>query len=83
MRPGRALPARGPPLLPRGEEVAVTASLGVATLEAHDDARALMRRADLAMYTAKSEGRDTVVGSADAAGPSTVPASHRTGEGAR
>lgn len=41
----------------------ITASFGVATLEANaDDARSLMRRADLAMYTAKSEGRDRVVG---------------------
>ncbi|MBS3942264.1 MAG: GGDEF domain-containing protein [Actinobacteria bacterium] len=41
----------------------VTASLGVATFAVHDDdARSLMRRADLAMYTAKREGRDRVVG---------------------
>ena len=42
--------------------VTVTASLGVATLGADDDVRSLLRRADLAMYTAKSEGRDRVVG---------------------
>lgn len=41
---------------------AVTASFGVATLDAADDARALLRRADLALYTAKQEGRDRVVG---------------------
>ena len=40
----------------------VTASFGVATLDAADDARALLRRADLALYTAKKEGRDHVVG---------------------
>ncbi|WP_052665290.1 GGDEF domain-containing protein [Nitriliruptor alkaliphilus] len=40
----------------------VTASLGVATLEPDEDARALLRRADLALYTAKREGRDRVVG---------------------
>ena len=40
----------------------VTASFGVATLDAADDARALFRRADLALYTAKQEGRDRVVG---------------------
>jgi diguanylate cyclase (GGDEF)-like protein len=43
----------------------VTASFGVATLAADDDARALMRRADLALYAAKSEGRDRVVGVGD------------------
>lgn len=40
----------------------VTASLGVATLGPDEDARALLRRADLALYTAKREGRDRVVG---------------------
>jgi len=40
----------------------VTASFGVATLDPSDDARALFRRADLALYTAKQEGRDRVVG---------------------
>jgi diguanylate cyclase (GGDEF)-like protein len=41
----------------------ITASFGVATLDVDDDdARSLMRRADLAMYTAKREGRDRVVG---------------------
>jgi diguanylate cyclase (GGDEF)-like protein len=40
----------------------VTASFGVATLDPADDARALFRRADLALYTAKQEGRDHVVG---------------------
>lgn len=41
----------------------ITASFGVATLDVdEDDARSLMRRADLAMYTAKRQGRDRVVG---------------------
>lgn len=40
----------------------VTASFGVATLQADDDARSFRRRADYAMYTAKNEGRDRVVG---------------------
>ena len=40
----------------------VTASFGVATLDASDDARELFRRADLALYTAKQEGRDRVAG---------------------
>jgi len=44
--------------------VRITASFGVATLAAEDDARALLRRADYALYRAKNEGRDRVVGSA-------------------
>jgi diguanylate cyclase (GGDEF)-like protein len=45
--------------------VTVTASFGVATLGPDDDARSLMRRVDLALYTAKSEGRDRAVGLTD------------------
>jgi diguanylate cyclase (GGDEF)-like protein len=54
------------------EEVTVTASFGVATLRPHDDARALMRRADLALYTAKSDGRNRVVTAPSATGPMAV-----------
>ena len=54
-------------------EVAVTASLGVASLEPNDTARSLMRRADLALYIAKSEGRDRVVGLPNGAGVGDVP----------
>ena len=43
----------------------VTASFGVATHAADDDFRSLMRRADLALYTAKAEGRDRVIGMPD------------------
>lgn len=43
----------------------VTASFGVATLVEDDDARSLLRRADLALYTAKRNGRDRVVGLSD------------------
>ncbi len=43
----------------------VTASLGVATHAADDVSRSLMRRADLALYTAKAEGRDRVIGLPD------------------
>ncbi len=43
----------------------VTASFGVATHAADDDSRSLMRRADLALYTAKAEGRDRVIGLPD------------------
>ncbi len=39
----------------------VTVSLGVTTFAPDDDPRTLMRRADLALYTAKHEGRDRVV----------------------
>jgi diguanylate cyclase (GGDEF)-like protein/PAS domain S-box-containing protein len=39
----------------------VTCSIGVATLTADDDPRSLYRRADEALYQAKSEGRDRVV----------------------
>lgn len=42
--------------------VPITASLGVATLEPSDDARSIMRRADVALYTAKERGRNCVVG---------------------
>ena len=52
------------PSMPVGD-VTMTASFGVATLGPDDDARSLMRRADLALYTAKSEGRDRVVGLPD------------------
>lgn len=55
------------PMQPSG--VSVTASLGVASLEPGDDPRALLRRADLAMYTAKSDGRDRVVGIPEIASP--------------
>jgi diguanylate cyclase len=50
---------------PLDEAGELTASFGVATLGADDDRRTLLRRADLALYTAKSEGRDRVVGIAD------------------
>jgi len=43
----------------------VTASFGVATYVADDDERSLRRRADLALYTAKTQGRDRVIGLPD------------------
>ena len=55
--------------------VTVTASLGVASLGPDDDVRALLRRADLAMYTAKSDGRDRVVGIPDFNGADEAAAS--------
>ena len=62
------------PMLHAG--VTVTASLGVASLRPDDDVRALLRRADLAMYTAKSDGRNCVVGIPDIASPNEAKASH-------
>lgn len=52
--------------------VTVTASLGVATLGPDDDVRALLRRADLAMYAAKTDGRDRVVGLCDLESPGSA-----------
>ena len=52
----------GAPMVTAGE---VTASFGVATHVSDDDVRSLMRRADLALYTAKAEGRDRVIGMPD------------------
>ena len=58
----------------------VTASFGVATLDATDDARTLLRRADLALSTAKHEGRDRVVGIKlpDRPGDIDGPEAHRS-----
>lgn len=54
--------------------VTVTTSLGVASLRPDDDARALLRRADLALYTAKRDGRDRVVGIPDIVCPDEAEA---------
>lgn len=52
--------------LPQGQELEVTASLGVAALEGVDDTpESLIKRADQALYAAKRDGRNRVV--ADAA----------------
>jgi diguanylate cyclase (GGDEF)-like protein len=49
-----------------GHQIRITVSVGVATLEPGDpDIYALMRRADLAVYTAKDVGRNRVVLCAD------------------
>jgi predicted signal transduction protein with EAL and GGDEF domain len=44
-----------------GRTLPVTVSLGVAVASGDDDAEALIRDADLAMYHAKDSGRDRVV----------------------
>lgn len=58
----RAAVARAPVRLPGGVEIALTVSVGVASLRAEggDDAAALLRRADEALRTAKRSGRDRV-----------------------
>jgi diguanylate cyclase (GGDEF)-like protein len=45
----------------RGERVGVTASIGVVEHLPGEDMQGLIDRADRAMYTAKSQGRDRVV----------------------
>lgn len=42
-------------------DLRVTASFGVATYQADDNADSIVKRADLALYRAKSEGRDRVM----------------------
>ena len=59
-------------------DVAVTASFGVASLGPDDTVRSLMRRADLALYIAKSEGRDRVVCLPTGTDVGEVPAVDRT-----
>jgi two-component system cell cycle response regulator len=47
--------------LPDGQVVAVTISAGLAALGAQDDAAGMLKRADLALYRAKRDGRNRVV----------------------
>jgi diguanylate cyclase (GGDEF)-like protein len=42
------------------EQLPITASFGVASLEQGDDVKALFGRADAALYRAKHEGRNRV-----------------------
>ncbi|SHN74300.1 GGDEF domain-containing protein [Cryptosporangium aurantiacum] len=57
----RAALAGAPVVLPETGPVEMSGSLGVATLRGTDDATALMRDADRALYRAKEHGRNRVV----------------------
>lgn len=54
----RIVGSLGAGLVVRGHDVAVGASIGIAVAGPTDDADALIRNADMAMYEAKSEGRN-------------------------
>lgn len=47
--------------LPEGGHISVTASIGVASLLPHETTDKLIRRADVALYRAKDEGRNRVI----------------------
>lgn len=62
------------PCLGEGAPPQVTVSLGVAALQAApDDADALLRRADAALYQAKRDGRNRSVTQGDGPAPATPP----------
>jgi diguanylate cyclase (GGDEF)-like protein len=54
-----------PLVLPSGEEVRLTFSVGVGQWRAGDDVQGLYRKADEALYRAKAVGRNTVIVQAD------------------
>jgi diguanylate cyclase (GGDEF)-like protein len=54
---GRVLHQLAEPFEIEGRELAVSASIGIATPEPGDDAGAVLRNADLAMYRAKARGK--------------------------
>ena len=54
------------PFIYDGQEIAVTASLGIATLKNRDDAKRLFNKADAALYQAKDAGRNQICFSAEA-----------------
>ncbi len=56
----RVLEALGERIVLEGHEVQVGASIGIALSLGHDDATALIRRADAAMYRAKAAGRNRI-----------------------
>ena len=50
----------GDPFIEDSRKIYVTVSLGVAQARAGDDAETLIRRADMALYEAKTAGRNCV-----------------------
>ena len=60
-----------PLVVDANKQLPITASIGVAQLDSHDDLHELMRNADDALYLAKRQGRNQVVVSAK---PTTVAA---------
>jgi two-component system cell cycle response regulator len=71
------------PIVAGGQDalrISVTCSVGVAAYPVHGDSvDELLRRADAALYTAKSEGRDRVVNASDVAADVRPPTSSRVG----
>jgi diguanylate cyclase (GGDEF)-like protein len=63
------------PIVAGGQDalrISVTCSVGVAAYPVHGESvDELLRRADAALYTAKSEGRDRVVNAADVQAPTS------------
>ncbi|MDB5411972.1 MAG: hypothetical protein JWR10_307 [Rubritepida sp.] len=59
---GRVRDCLRPRLIIEGADLSVTASIGIACAPEHgDDGEALLRAADLALYEAKAQGRNTVI----------------------
>ncbi|HSK96943.1 MAG TPA: diguanylate cyclase [Euzebyales bacterium] len=71
------------PIVAGGQDalrISVTCSVGVAAYPVHGQSvDELLRRADAALYTAKSEGRDRVVNAGDIAADVQAPTSSRVG----
>jgi diguanylate cyclase (GGDEF)-like protein len=69
------------PIVAGGQDalrISVTCSVGVAAYPVHGaTVDELLRRADAALYTAKSEGRDRVVNAADVAADVRPPVNSR------
>ncbi len=69
------------PIVAGGQDalrISVTCSVGVAAYPVHGaSVEELLRRADVALYTAKSQGRDRVINADDVGAEVRVPATHR------
>ena len=61
------------PTAPDGKRPFFSVSIGLAQMQAHDDARTLFARADLAMYRAKQNGRCRLETSDDPVEPTVEP----------